>query len=178
MFVRGTNNRLYQKTYSGSSWGAWTLRGTGTFQGKPSAVSWGLNRIDVVVRGMDNAVWTISYTGTWTGNDFGSLSGRIVGDPAIGSVGSNLLDVIVRGMDDQVWWLEWSGSAWIGWTPLGGQLNGSPAVVGKSSPQHFDIVAPRSDNGITGVWWKYWPYKRPCYYDQASTGGTCGLCAE
>ncbi|MBO1912168.1 hypothetical protein J4G37_46155, partial [Microvirga sp. 3-52] len=49
-FVRGTNQRLYQRTWNGSRWENWVDLG-GSLTSAPAAVSWGPNRIDVFARG-------------------------------------------------------------------------------------------------------------------------------
>jgi hypothetical protein len=55
VFVRGTDNALWHKWYSGG-WHGWESLG-GVLTSDPDAVSWGSGRIDVFVRGTDNALW-------------------------------------------------------------------------------------------------------------------------
>jgi hypothetical protein len=55
LFVRGTDNALWHKWYSGG-WSNWESLG-GVLTSDPGAVSWGSDRIDVFVRGTDNQLW-------------------------------------------------------------------------------------------------------------------------
>src|SRR6202043_1500197 len=50
VFVRGSDNALWQDTFNGTAWGPWTSLG-GIVTADPGAVSWGANRIDAFVRG-------------------------------------------------------------------------------------------------------------------------------
>lgn len=54
IFVRGTDNALWQKVWDGA-WRGWERLG-GTFGDNPAAVSWGPNRIDCFVRGTGNTM--------------------------------------------------------------------------------------------------------------------------
>jgi peptidoglycan hydrolase-like protein with peptidoglycan-binding domain len=54
-FVRGTDNALWHKWFSGG-WSGWESLG-GVLTSDPAAVSWGASRIDVFARGTDNALW-------------------------------------------------------------------------------------------------------------------------
>jgi len=56
VFVRGSDNALYQDTYNGNGWSGFSSLG-GAFVGAPAAVSWGAGHIDVFVRGADNALY-------------------------------------------------------------------------------------------------------------------------
>ena len=173
LFVRGGDNRLYWKVYS-NGWSGWSQVGNGTFLGKPSAASWGPGRIDVAVHGMDHALWTISYTNGW--NSFYSLGGQLhnegqASSPAIASMGANRLDILTRGVDSRLWQKAWTGNSWTGFIQLGGILGSDPAAVGKANPQRIDIVAANHDYGALGLWWKYWPWPRPCYFNSG-----CGQC--
>jgi peptidoglycan hydrolase-like protein with peptidoglycan-binding domain len=55
VFVRGTDNALWHKWFSGG-WSGWESLG-GVITSDPDAVSWGPNRIDAFARGTDNALW-------------------------------------------------------------------------------------------------------------------------
>ena len=50
MFVKGTDNTLYKRTWNGSRWEDWQSLG-GNIDSEPAAVSWGPNRTDVFARG-------------------------------------------------------------------------------------------------------------------------------
>jgi hypothetical protein len=61
VFVRGTDNRLYTKSWNGDGWTDYRQLGTEEFLDNPAAVSWGPNRIDVFDRGTDNRLYTKSW---------------------------------------------------------------------------------------------------------------------
>jgi hypothetical protein len=57
VFVRGTDNRLYQQAWNNTTgWSGWTKMVGGVVAGDPAAVSWSPGRIDVFARGTDNAL--------------------------------------------------------------------------------------------------------------------------
>jgi hypothetical protein len=162
VFVRGFDNQLYQRTYD-SKWGNWTLRGNGTFKGKPTAVSSALNRIDVMVTGMDDHLyWLRTADGgqSWLG--YTKIPNGTVypgSSPAIGARGVGLLDVYFRGGDQTLWQINFSNNAWGAFVPLGGLLYSDPAVVERVNPTRIDLAVVNLDlaAGRYGVWWRYWP---------------------
>jgi hypothetical protein len=153
IFVR-SGSTLFQKTWDGSAWSSWVNRG-GSIQGKPAAVSWGANRIDVVATGTDSAVWTQPFdSGTWFG--WSSIGGSVMAgtSPAIASGGSNLLNIYVTGSNGRLWHKSWSGS-WSAFVDLGGRPASSPAAFTQSSGRAH--VAARMNNGsFEGVWHRFW----------------------
>ena len=50
VFVKGTNDTLYKRTWNGSRWEEWEDIG-GNIDSAPAAVSWGPNRTDVFATG-------------------------------------------------------------------------------------------------------------------------------
>jgi hypothetical protein len=51
---------MWHKWWDGSSWSGWENLGSPMGNGlrsKPTAVSWGPNRIDCFAKGQDNAMW-------------------------------------------------------------------------------------------------------------------------
>jgi fibronectin type 3 domain-containing protein len=150
VFVRGTDNGLWYKTWNGSSWGNWTPLG-GVLTSDPSVVSWGANRIDVFVRGTDNQLWHKWYaSGVWYGWE--PLGGVLTSAPSASSWGPNRLDIFVRGTDMQLWQKTWNGAGWGNWQPLGGILTSSPGAV-SSTANRIDVFVRGTDNGL---WQKTW----------------------
>jgi hypothetical protein len=71
IFVLGTDEGMYRKSWNGSAWVPGLTEFTplgGTFNGNPAAVSWGPGRIDVFGVGPQNNLYIASS------NDFGPLS--------------------------------------------------------------------------------------------------------
>ena len=65
VFVRGSDNALYHKSWNGIGWSPYERLG-GNLEGAPAAISRGPNLIDVFFRGRDNHLYQKSYNGsTW-----------------------------------------------------------------------------------------------------------------
>ncbi len=153
-FVRGTDNALWHKAWTGSGWTPWTHLG-GQLTSDPAAVSWGPDRLDVVVRGLDNALWHKAWDGSgWT--PWTHLGGQLTSGPAIASWERNRLDVVVRGNDNALWHKAWTGSGWTPWTYLGGHLTSDPAAV-SWGPNRLDVTVRGLDNAL---WHKAWDGSR------------------
>jgi hypothetical protein len=91
-------------------------------------VSWGPNRIDVVVLSGDNAIWHRAWTGTqWS--PWASLGGSFASAPSISSRGPNQLEVFGRGTGNRLWLNTWNGVSWTGWQLLGGEMASAPDSV-------------------------------------------------
>src|SRR5438132_779091 len=61
VFVQGTDNALYTKSWHGVIWSDYPQVGANPIVGQPSVVSWGPNRIDFFVQGTDNALYIKSF---------------------------------------------------------------------------------------------------------------------
>jgi hypothetical protein len=150
VFVRGTDNGLWQNTANGTSWSGWSPLGGG-LTSDPGAVSWGPNRIDVFVRGTDDQLWHKWYSGTsWY--QWEPLGGGLTSGPGVASWGYNRLDVFVRGTDNQLWHRWWDGIAWRAWEPLGGALTSNPTAV-SWGPNRIDVFVRGTDNQLWHRWW-------------------------
>jgi Matrixin/Putative peptidoglycan binding domain/Repeat of unknown function (DUF346) len=154
IFVRGTDNALWHKWYSGG-WSGWESLG-GVITANPSAVSWANGRIDVFVRGSDNALWHKWYAGGWSGWE--SLGGVLSSGTAVCSWASGRLDVFVRGTDNALWH-KWYSGGWSGWESLGGVLTSDPAAVSWGNGR-IDVFVRGTDNALWHKWysggWSGW----------------------
>jgi Papain family cysteine protease/Repeat of unknown function (DUF346) len=131
-------------------WRGWKEIGGLIMTSKPSAVSWGLNRIDVVVRGMDSAVWHRWWDGTrWNGWE--SLGGIIQGAPAICSWDNGRLDLFAIGINHQLMH-KWYQGGWSAWENLSGVLASAPAAV-SWGPNRIDVFARGMDQTMRYLWW-------------------------
>jgi hypothetical protein len=103
VFVQGTDNALWHWT----NWGGaslWENVG-GKLAAPPAAVSWGGNRMDLLVQGIDAILyhaWT-SVTAATGGWSWEGVGGQIMGSPAGVAWGANRLDALVRGTDNRLW---------------------------------------------------------------------------
>jgi len=147
VFVRGTDNALWWRHWSGQDWSTWTSLG-GYLTSSPAAVSWGPGRIDVFVRGGDGALWHQGYHGTW--DSWESRGGVLAPGtgPAACSWGAGRLDVFVEGMDGALWSKAYQ-NGWSDWNPLGGVLTASPAATSPASGV-IDVFV----RGTTGALWQ------------------------
>jgi C1A family cysteine protease len=122
----------------------------GVITSKPSAVSWGPNRIDVVARGTDSAVWHRWWDGSsWQGWE--SLGGTIQGGPAICSWASGRLDMFAVGTDHRMYH-KWYQGGWSAWESLGGQFSSDPCAV-SWGPNRIDVFARGLDSAMWHMWW-------------------------
>jgi chitodextrinase len=150
VFVRGTDNALYQRTWNGTSWSPWTSLG-GVLTSSPSAVSWGPNRIDVFVRGTDKGLWQRTWNGTaWS--PWEALGGILTSGAGTASWAAGHLDVFVRGSDNALYHKSFDGTTWSGWERLGGILTSDPAAV-SWGPNRIDVFVRGTDNGL---WQRSW----------------------
>ena len=150
VFVRATDNSLYQNTWNGTAWTGWSPLG-GLLTSSPAAVSWAANRIDVFVRGSDNQLYHRFFDGTrWSGWE--ALGGVLTSGPGVASWASGRLDVFVRGSDNALYHKWWDGKSWSMWQSLGGILTSDPTAVAWG-PNRIDVFVRGTDNG---VWQKYW----------------------
>ncbi|WP_437959481.1 M12 family metallopeptidase [Sorangium sp. So ce119] len=171
VFVRGSDNRFYVRTFDqGVGWSAsWSAINTGTFVGKPAAVSAAAGMVHVAGHGIDDRPWiSVKSGGAWGGPQ--PLDGTLLypgSAPAIASWGPDRFDVFVRGLDGRLWHNQWtSTTSWSGAVPLGGMLGSSPAAVATRNVQRLELAAltedffhndPPGNQRHLGLWYKYWP---------------------
>ncbi len=130
-------------------WQGWQSLG-GIITSKPSAVSWGNNRIDVVARGTDSAVYHRWWNGSnWFGWE--NLGGIIQGGPAICSWASGRLDIFAVGTNHHMYH-KWYQGGWSGWQDLGGVLSSDPCAV-SWGPNRIDVFARGLDSAMWHLWW-------------------------
>ena len=145
VFIRGTDNALWQTTWNGSTWSSATSLG-GVLAGDPGAVAWGPNRIDVFVRGSDNQMWhKFMYGGGQWSSGWEAQGGVLSSGPDVASWAPGRLDVFVRGTDNALWHRWWDGSRWNGWESLGGVLASDPTAV-SWGPGRLDLFVRGTDN--------------------------------
>ncbi|MGA8071600.1 MAG: lectin like domain-containing protein [Halobacteriota archaeon] len=158
LFVRGTDNALWYKYWTGTTWTAWKSLG-GTLTSSPAATSPGNGTIDVFVRGSNGALYQKTTTNNGTSwSNWSSLGGQLASGtgPAADARGPNSLDVFVQGTDNALWYTHWNGATWSAWKSLGGTLTSSPAATSPGNGT-IDVFVRGTDNGLwektyNGVW--------------------------
>lgn len=136
----------------------------------PAAVSWGPNRIDVVVRGGGDEIYHKYFDGAapWLPSGYYEhLAGTSLYGPAICSWAPSRLDTFCIGTDSSLQHKYYDSGTWGpggaegSWENLGGTLNSSPAAVSWGSGR-IDVVARGGNNNIyhkyyvSGTGWSAW----------------------
>jgi 5-hydroxyisourate hydrolase-like protein (transthyretin family) len=157
LFVRGSDNALWYKTWNGATWSNATSLG-GTLTSSPAATSPSSGVINVFVQGTTGTVYEKTTTNsgtTWSG--WTSLGGVLAAgsSPAATSPSTGVIDVFAQGTTAAVYekTSSDSGATWSGWTSLGGVLaaNSGPAATSSGSVTY--VFAHGTDNA---VWYKDW----------------------
>jgi hypothetical protein len=144
VFVRGTDNALWQRSLGG---GGWTSRGgrlASSPAGLPTVATTCPPRLDVFALGTDHAVW--EFTGVWR-----RVGGRSAVAPAAVRLPSGETDLFVRGTDNALWMnVRAPGStAWQGWRRVGAVLTSAPvAGVFPFSPRTRSVLALGGDGAL------------------------------
>ncbi len=107
--------------WDGSQWSTWedlgrpsadvAVAGSSTV----AAVSWSVNRFDVVALGTDGAYYYKYFDGSqWqpSTSDFVAKAGNFTSSPAVVSWGENRLDIYGVGADSMLKHMTWYGSGW------------------------------------------------------------------
>ena len=138
VFIKGSDNALWQRTRVGSTWSKWKNLGVFLHSG-PAAVSVAPNRIDCFVRGRSGVPF-ILYQKTFDGQTWSGWIGHgnpplvePASAPAVSSWGANRLDVFMRGTDNALWRRAWDGdgpgNGWGAWERIAGNFIDDPAAV-------------------------------------------------
>jgi hypothetical protein len=157
IFVRGVDGALYQRWRDGATGGTWQPGSAlwkslgGVLTSPPSAVSLGVNRLDVFVRGADSALWHRWWNGTtWSGWQW--FGGRLTSRPVAVAWGPNRLDVFARGPDNALWHRCWDGSSLSAWQSLGGQISPDFCVAARAA-NRLDVFARALDGTLQTIGW-------------------------
>ncbi len=149
LFGRGTENALWQKSYTApGGWGGWIARtSAGTLTSSPSVVSVTAPQLDVFFRGTDNQLTQVtSINGTWTtpktapgGQLLASAPSAVVTDAGLGGV-----DVYAQCGGVLCRWAYYRG----GWLILGRPVNS--AIVPTSAPSVITFGTDRTQVAVRG----------------------------
>lgn len=152
VFVRGTDNGAYQRTFDGSSWGAWVSLG-GLLTDSPSVAYTGPDSWKLFVRGVDGQIYWRTATSGWASIGGGGIYGR----PGVATDDSGTTYVAVRINDDSVWLRTQDAAGnWSNWGSLGGLASGSPTLLATLGRVYLFVRA--SDytlwqmNHVNGAW--------------------------
>jgi alpha-galactosidase len=159
VFVRGTDDHAYRRTFDGRSWSGWTDLG-GTLTDAPTVAFTSPTSWTVFARGADGQVWHRGPTTGWT--SIGAPGGVPTYGRPSAVTDANGTYVAVRTADDQVWWRTADSSGtWSAWTALGGVVSGSPTLLATEGRVY--LFARASDytiwqrNFVDGSWGGWFP---------------------
>jgi hypothetical protein len=158
LFMRGSDNAVWYKYWTGTTWMASTSL-SGSVTSSPAATSRAAGYIDVFARGTDGALYEKTTTNNGTSwSNWYKIGGQLASGtgPAADARGLNSLDVFVQGTDQALWYTHWDGTKWSAWKSLGGSLTSSPGATSRSSST-IDVFVRGSDNGVwrdtyNGAW--------------------------
>jgi hypothetical protein len=154
VFVRGTNNRIYANTLSGTTWSGWSeVPGHGLTPSGPAVSTNGSGTLNLFVRGTDNKIYTNTFNGaSWSGWSQVPGHGFTIDTPA--ALGGSLF---VRGTNDRIYANTFNGTTWSGWSEVPGHgltLSGPAALSGslyvRGTNDHLYA------NTLSGTTWSGW----------------------
>jgi glucose/arabinose dehydrogenase len=148
LFVRTADDRLWQRTLTGSGTGAWSpLPIGGTSSNGPSAVVTAGDVVHLVIRGTNGAVYHATRRGTaWSGWE--NLGGGIYGTPAVAPRPGGGIAIFVRGTNNGIYAKYGDTGSWTGWSRLPGETLSSPAVAWGYQTDRLDLFVAGSAGGL------------------------------
>lgn len=161
VYVRSTDNQIWQMNWNGSAWWANWVRHTAlpsgvTAAGAPAAAANNevSGREDLYVIGSDGNCWHdwwVSGTGWGGWQNLGQPSGvSLRGAPAATSWAAGRYDVVAVGSNGHTYHKYYNGS-WSGWEDLSGSTSYDPTACSWGA-NRLDIYV----NGSGPIWHKYW----------------------
>ena len=161
LFVRGTDNALWERSYDQieSIWGPWTSLGGG-ITSAPAVASCSATFMQVYARGNDGSLWsrwTNDGAATWTPWYKPLPAGLLAGTGAAVCAESSTglaQDLFVTGTSGALYWSHWTNTVgYSSWTNLGGKLTASPGAASYgSSPIFIQVYGRGGDGGLWSRW--------------------------
>jgi hypothetical protein len=158
IYVRGADNRLWQRAYWNSVWQGWGAHDDGgVLASAPSLGSMGPEHEHVFVRGTDSQVWQKWWSGGsgWSGwIALGAPSVGFFGGPTTISRNPSVCNVYVRGADNALWQLAYWDGQWHPWGRHddGGVLASEP-TLGSMGADHEHVFVKGTDGNVWQKWW-------------------------
>lgn len=151
--VSGTGSLLYRNwNGDGNAWDPVDSfrEFTGTLTGRPAAVGFGRNRINIYARGTDGIIVAKWWDGgTWS-NGWTPLGGTTMqSDPAAVAFQGRKIAVAAIGPSNRMYVKLWDGGSWApvsGWTDMGGDFSYAPALVAWGGTK-LNLFAVNRSNG-------------------------------
>jgi alpha-galactosidase len=170
VFVRGTDNAVYQRTFKNGKWCEWAKLG-GSVTDAPTVAFTSPDSWTLVARGADGKVWQRGNNSGWSTLD--APNGQPVYGRPSAAVANGVVHVAVRTADDAVWErARDAAGTWGAWSDLGGVISGSPTLLATEGRVY--LFARASDytlwqrNFADGSWGGW--FKRDEFPSNAFTG--------
>lgn len=159
VFVRGKDNRAWQRTLVNGRWQTWVDLG-GTLTSSPSVAFASPTSWTLFARSADGQVKSRGNRPGWT--SLGApYNGPIQGSPTAAIDGAGTVHVSVRSRTDEIWDRAQTAGTWSPWQNLGGTLNTSPTAVTTDGRIYlFAVAADRrlwQNNHVDGAWGGWFP---------------------
>jgi hypothetical protein len=144
--VRGSDNKIYLRSLTGSGWGAWSPV-PGSTPSAPSVAVFN-GRLYLAVRGSSgNTIYVNSMDLTsriWAGWQL--LDGRTPDAPALAAASDgSALYLVARGLDNRIYYKRFA-SSWGAWSPISGSTISAPAAASFSGRLY---ISARGSSGNT-----------------------------
>ncbi len=158
VYVRGSDNALWQLAWYGNTWHGWQRHNDGgVLASAPAVSSMNGDHEQVFVRGTDGAVWQKWWTqsGGWSRwVSHGAPPPGMNGGPATIARKGDVTNVYVRGNDNKLWQKAWFNSQWTGWMQHydDGVLASEPSPD-SMNPDHEHVFVRGTDNTLYQKWW-------------------------
>ncbi|PWR09253.1 alpha-galactosidase [Micromonospora acroterricola] len=154
VFVRGTDNAVWRRSYVAGSWGPWSSLGGAVTDG-PTVAWTSPTQWTLIARGADGKLWSRTASSGWTG--IGAPEDRpVYGRPSAVVDDAGVLHVAVRSRTDEVWWRSRTGTTWSAWTSVGGTTSGSPTLLATAGRVYLFALAADNRlwqrNLVDGTW--------------------------
>ena len=127
VFVRGTDNHAYQRTFNGTTWGRWINLG-GTLTDSPTVAFTSPTAVDPGRPRRRRPGLARGPTGSWT--SLGAPNSKpIYGRPSAVTDANGTLRRRAHAFDDRSGGCTGHQRHWSAWTALGGVISGSPTLL-------------------------------------------------
>jgi len=149
VFIRGTNDRLFQRLYrySTDTWSPWEVVTNVSISSDPAPVAWGNGNLSVFGRGLDGSLVQACFcNGAWQTEQ--SLGGGILGTPSAISWRAGHIDVYVRATDNTLYHKIFDNGAWGSWQNVGNEtFQGDPHAISWHDG-HVDVYVRGTGNNL------------------------------
>jgi glucose/arabinose dehydrogenase len=148
LFVRTADNRLWERTITASSAGAWSpLPIGGASPSGPSAVVTSGDVVHLVMRGTNGAIYHATRRGT-TWSAWENLGGVTLGTPAVAPWPGGKVAIFVRATNNGTYVKYGNTGSWTGWYGMARASLSSPTVASGYRAGRLDVFVVGTAGGL------------------------------